>query len=153
MTSAEGSYFVDANVLVYAALTDDPRHEVSKALLKDDSRGLLHLSPQILTEFYSIVTSPKRVTAPYTPVEAVDFIETLLGYEHVVVLPISPDVPSRWMVLLKSVEVRGPHIFDLQIAATMLVNGVSTLFTYNGTDFKGLADIQILEPEAAPIGG
>jgi uncharacterized protein len=126
MTSAEGSYFVDANVLVYAALADDPRHEASKAFLKGDSRGLLHLSPQILTEFYSIVTSSKRVTAPYSPAEAIEFIEALLGYEHVVVLPISPDVPARWMAFLKTVEVRGPHIFDLQIAATMLVNGVTS---------------------------
>ena len=67
MTSAEGSYFVDADVLVYAALADDPRHEVSKALLKDASRGLLHLSPQILTEFYLTITSSSGLrlhTAP-----------------------------------------------------------------------------------------
>jgi predicted nucleic acid-binding protein len=62
MTSDNRSYFVDANVLVYAAFKDDARHEVCKALLKDADRGVLHLSPQILAEFYSTVTSPKRVT-------------------------------------------------------------------------------------------
>jgi len=41
MTSGNSSYFVDANVLVYAALKDDSRHEVSKALLKDAGRGPL----------------------------------------------------------------------------------------------------------------
>lgn len=88
------------------------------------------------------------MTAPYSPAEAIEFIETLLGYEHVVVLPISPDVPSRWIALLKTTEVRGPQIFDFQIAATMLVHGVTKLFTYNGSDFKDLADIETLEPEA-----
>jgi predicted nucleic acid-binding protein len=77
MKSDDASFFVDANVLVYAALKDDSRHEVSKALLKDAGRGALHISSQILAEFYSTVTSPKRVTSPYSPSEAVDFIETL----------------------------------------------------------------------------
>jgi len=118
-------------------------------LLKDAGRGLLHLSSQILAEFYSTVTSPKRVTAPYSPPKAIEFIETLLSYEHVVILPISHDVPSRWIALLKIVEVRGPRIFDLQIAATMLAHGVTKLFTYNGTDFKDLAEIQTAEPETS----
>ena len=125
MTSGDASFFVDANVLVYAALKDDAGHDISKALLKDSSRGPLYLSPQILAEFYSTVTSAKRVTAPYSPAEAIEFIETLLSYEHVVVLPISEDVPMRWISLLKAFEVRGPHVFDLQIAATMLAHGVT----------------------------
>jgi predicted nucleic acid-binding protein len=127
MTSDDRSYFVDANVLVYAAFKDDARHEVSKALLKDADRGVLHLSPQILAEFYSTVTSPKRVTIPYSPAEAIEFIETLLSYEHVVILPISKEVPFGWITLLKATEVRGPHVFDLQIAATMLAHGVMKL--------------------------
>lgn len=139
MTSGDGSFFVDANVLVYAALKDDPRHHVSKALLKDPSRGLLHLSPQILTEFYSTVTNRKRVTTPYSPPEAIEFIETLLTYEPIVILPISQDVPARLISLLRAIEVKGPHVFDLQIAATMLTHGVKKLFTYNETDFKDVA--------------
>ncbi len=127
MTSGNASYFVDANVLVYAALKDDSRHEVSKALLKDTGRGALHLSPQILAEFYSTVTNPKRVTVPYSPPEAIEFIETLLSYEH------------------------GPQVFDLQIAATMLTNGLTKLFTYNGADFKGVNEIQTSEPEMPSV--
>ncbi len=150
MTSGDAAYFVDANVLVYAALKDDSRHEVSKDLLKDARRGVLHLSPQILAEFYSTVTSPKRVTEPYSPLEAIEFIETLLSYEHVVVLPISQDVPSRWISLLKIAEVRGPHVFDLQIAATMLAHGLRKLVTYNGQDFKNVSEVQVSEPETRP---
>jgi predicted nucleic acid-binding protein len=100
MKSDNNSFFVDANVLVYAAVRDDDRNKAAKELLKDSSRGMLHISPQSLTEFYSTITSSKRVTAPYAPVEAVEFIETLLEYEHVFVLPISQDVPSRLLALL-----------------------------------------------------
>ena len=35
----------------------------------------------------------------------------------------------------------------------MLVHGVTKLFTYNGSDFKGLGEIEALEPEAAVTGG
>jgi predicted nucleic acid-binding protein len=78
MKSDDDWFFVDANILGYAALKDDPRNKASRALLKDSSRGTLHISPRILTEFYSTITSPKRVTAPHEPLEAVEFMETLL---------------------------------------------------------------------------
>lgn len=80
------------------------------------------------------MTNPKRVTAPYSPAEAVEFIGTPLSYDHVVVLPISPDVATRLTSLLRAMEVRGPHVFDLQIAATMLVHGVNKLFPYNNAE-------------------
>ena len=148
MTSGEGC-FVDANVLVYAALSDDARHTVCQELLQEPGASPLHLSPQILAEFYSVVTSPKRVTTPFTTAEAIDFIEVLLSYEHLVVLPISVDVPLHWLSLLKRTGVRGPQVFDLQIAATMIVHGVTTLITYNGVDFKSIVEIEILDPQEA----
>ena len=57
MTSGDGR-FVDANILVYAALRDDPRHSICRTFLKNADGGPLHLSQQILAEFYSTVTSP-----------------------------------------------------------------------------------------------
>jgi len=47
---------------------------------------------------------------------------------------------------VKLSEVRGPRVFDLQIAATMLSHGITKLVTYNGADFKSVAEIEILEP-------
>ena len=146
MKSDNDSFFVDANVLVYAATKDDPRNRAARALLKDSSRGTIHISPQIVTEFYSTITSPKRVTVPYAPLEAVEFIEILLEYEHVSILPISQDVPGRLLTLLKTNQVRVPHVFDLQIVATMLTHGVTKLFTYNGSDFRQFPDVELFEP-------
>jgi len=148
MTSGEGS-FVDANVLVYAALKEDVRHAACRSLLRNPSGHLLYLSPQILAEFYSTITSPKRVNTPLTAAAAIEFIETLLGHHHIVLLPISADVPARWLSLLKRSDVRGPLVFDFQIAATMLAHGVTKLITYNGADFKSVSEIEILEPPSA----
>lgn len=141
------AYFVDTNVLVYAALKDDVRHLACRSLLKDRTDALLYLAPQILAEFYSTITSAKRVTAPFTPGEAIDFIETLLSYTHIILRPISLDVSTRWLDLLKQNETRGARVFDVQIAATMLTHGISKLITYNGTDFKTVSGLELIEPE------
>ena len=149
MTSGEG-IFADANILVYAAIRDDVRHAACRNLLKNPGDTLLHFSPQILTEFYSVITNPKRVTAPFTPTEAIEFIEILLSYRHSAPLPITAEVPAILLSLLKQRVVRGPRVFDLQIGATMLAHGVSRLATYNGADFKDIAGIEIVEPERVP---
>lgn len=145
MKTDRGSFFVDANVLVYAAITDDSRHKAAKDLLMEPG-GTLHISPQIVTEFYSTITSSKRVVAPYPPPEAIEFLEMLLEYEHVSVLPITTDVSVRLLKLLRDRDVKGPHVFDLQIPATMLAHGITRLFTYNGSDFKQIPDLEVLEP-------
>ena len=145
MMSVDGR-FVDANILVYAAVEDDVRHARCRKLLTDKTAGTLFLSSQILTEFISVITSAKRVTKPFTPEEAVGFIEALLDYANVVLLPISSDVPSRWLALIKRSPVRGARVFDFQIAATMLVHGVVRLVTFNGDDFKSIHEIEIVEP-------
>ena len=70
----------------------------------------------------------------------------LLDYEHIVLLPITQEVSTRWLSLLKRVEIRGAQIFVLQIAATMLAHGVTTLLTYNGTDFEDVVEVNAAEP-------
>jgi len=66
MTSGE-TLFLDANILVYAALRDDVRHSACRNLLRNPDGPLLHFSLQILAESYSVITSPKRATAAIAP--------------------------------------------------------------------------------------
>jgi predicted nucleic acid-binding protein len=42
--------------------------------------------------------------------------------------------------------VTGPDVFDFQIAATMIGNGVSRIYTYNRRDFEKVAGIEVLTP-------
>jgi len=57
--------------------------------------------------------------------EALEFIDPLLGYEHVVLLPVSHEVATRLVSLLKTAAIKGPRV---------------------GTDFKEFSDIETLEP-------
>jgi len=54
---------LDANVLVYAVNADAPQHSASRALLEQarDPSTTLYVTSQILCEFYSVITNPRRV--------------------------------------------------------------------------------------------
>ena len=139
------SAFVDANILVYAALSNDPRYDIAHSLLRHPGQALV-ISPQIIVEFYSTITNTKRVNTPFTPNEAIQFIEVLLSYKHITVVPISADVSVRMVRLLKMNPVKGHKVFDMQIAATMMVHGVTTLYTYNLADFRDVPGVIATEP-------
>jgi predicted nucleic acid-binding protein len=147
MKKVEGQ-FVDTNILVYAALSDDKRHDACKRLLASRTGPVLFLSHQILAEFYATVTNPKPVSTPLTSVNAIGYIEALLRSPRTILLPIPAEVSPHWLMLLKRSGVLGQRVFDFQIAATMLAHGVDTLATYNWSDFKDIAEIEIFEPEA-----
>jgi predicted nucleic acid-binding protein len=136
---------VDANILVYAASPSALQHQPSRSLLESDVR--LCVAPQVLAEFYAVVTDRRRVTVPFTPTEAQAFISELIS--RVEVLPVPASVVSRWIGLAERHGVVGADIFDLQLAATILENGISRIYTYNRADFERLRDLIVLTPGGA----
>jgi len=72
MTSVEPGV-VDANILVYSVNVDDPYHVPSHTLLDAARRSgvSLYVPSQILCEFYSVVTNPRRAAVVSAPEEAV----------------------------------------------------------------------------------
>lgn len=88
MTSAKPGV-LDANVLVYAFDLDAPQHAASLALLHAarDPETILFVTSQILAEFYSIVTNPRRVAVARSPAEALRALSALLAYPGIHVLP------------------------------------------------------------------
>jgi predicted nucleic acid-binding protein len=65
---------------------------------------------------------------------------------NVLVLPVTKDDTDRLLALLKANEVKGPHVFDLPIVATMLAHGVNKIFTYNERDFRQFMVLEVMEP-------
>ena len=58
--SASNLAVVDTNVLVYAADESPAFHEASR-VLRDQEDIALAITPQILMEFYVIITDPRRL--------------------------------------------------------------------------------------------
>jgi predicted nucleic acid-binding protein len=138
---------IDANILVYAMAADAPQYAASRALLdavRDDPGTTFYVTSQILCEFYSVVTNPRRVTKARSATDALEAISGLLSFLHV--LPIPARAVEGWMDLLRRQPVTGADVFDLQLAATMLANGVSRIYTFNSEDFAAFPDLAVVTP-------
>jgi predicted nucleic acid-binding protein len=137
---------VDANVLVYAMDADAPQHAASRALLDAarDSSTSLYVTSQILCEFYSIVTNARRVPKPRSADDAVLATVSLLAFLHV--LPIPARAVEGWLDLLRRHPVTGGAVFDLQIVAAMLANGINRIYTFNGGDFDVFSELMVVTP-------
>jgi predicted nucleic acid-binding protein len=142
---------LDTNVLVYSLFPTAPQHTDSRALAEKakDSQAGLCVFPQILAEFFAVVTNPKRVSPAKTPEEALQAIEQFLALPGLTLLPLAADVVTRWIKLVRAKPVKGGEVFDLQAAAAMQAHGVGTIYTYNIADFQGIPGITAKEPPTA----
>jgi toxin-antitoxin system PIN domain toxin len=150
-TSSGTLCLVDTNVIVHAHDQDSPHHGPAKRLLSraDAPDAALCVTPQILAEFFAVVTNPKRVARPRSPEDALSAIEWILQRPGVTLLPVPTDVVSRWIDLVRRFPVTRQRIFDLQLVATMLGNGVTRLYTFNRADFEHFPQIEVLTPQVS----
>jgi toxin-antitoxin system PIN domain toxin len=139
---------VDANVLVYAMDEEAPQHAASRALVDAArvSSVTLYVTSQILCEFYSVVTNPRRVTAAHSPSDALQVISTLLAFPGIRVLPAPASAVRGWMNLLQRQPVKGADVFDLQLVAIMLANDIKRIYTFNTADFDVFPEFAVAVP-------
>lgn len=82
---------------------------------------------------------------PFTPSEARAFVDEIIS--RMEILPLPPSAVRRWTELAERHSITGTKVFDLQLAATMIENGVKRIYTYNRADFEIVPDLQVLTPE------
>jgi len=139
---------LDANVLAYAVDAEAPQHAASRALLDAaiDPSVTLYVTSQILCEFYSLITNPRRVRAVSSAAEALSIISAMLALPGLYVLPTPSRTVAGWMQLLQRHPVTGGDVFDLQIVATMQANGIQRIYTFNIGDFEVFPELAVLTP-------
>ena len=140
---------LDTNVLVYAVDAAAGAHLACRRIVERAmSRSLdAVLVPQVLTEFYAVVTSPRRVRAPMAPSDAIAQITDWRA-----TIPVHYPTArclDELTVLVGEVQRQGQGVHDLFIAAQMLAHGIAEICTLNAGDFAGIRRIAIRAPEAA----
>lgn len=100
----------------------------------------------MLNEFFAIITDSRRVHNPRTHKEALLEIEKYLLASNILKIYAGPGIIEQTTALLKQHRVTKQVIFDLQLVATMLLNNVSLLYTYNHEDFSKFKEIKIMTP-------
>jgi predicted nucleic acid-binding protein len=138
---------VDTNVLVHVINHDSPQHESCRTLVRavQDGRLLCVLLPQILLEFYSVVTESYWVEQPLQPEKALEIINRLQS-----IFPVM-DPGREALDYLAEVIADNPciggNVYDAWLAAQMKQLGVNRVCTYNCDDFRGMKGIQPVTPE------
>jgi predicted nucleic acid-binding protein len=140
---------VDTNVLVYAADSSSPFHSAAKFLRDKGIIGetSLCVCPQVLNEFFALVTDPKRVGNPRSKEEALLEVEKYYRSSHIHKIFPGPKIISKTLDLLKRYDVTRQGIFDLHLVATMLINKINRLYTYNVDHFSRFEEIEVLSPK------
>lgn len=62
------------------------------------------------------------------------------------VLPIPARAVEGWFDLLRRRPVMGGEVFDLQLVATMIANGVLRIYTFNTADFEAFKELIVSTP-------
>ena len=140
---------LDTNVLVYAMNRDSEHHDSCRNLLERAADGEVSacLAQQILFEYFAVVTSARQMPKPLSVAEAASDVERLSDLFPI--LQPTAGVVSLALSLARTLGVVGRRIFDLVLAATMLENGVTAIYTYDD-HFANMPGVVPLRPGAAP---
>jgi len=139
---------VDANMLLYARNTADPRHRAARAWLEAALNGptRVGLPWWSLSAFVRIATNTRAFADPLSPEEAAVQVDEWL------------DAPRAWLAeptahyrdvftsLVRSHDVRGPLVTDAQLAALAIDHGVPVVST--DADFARFRPVEWVNPLA-----
>jgi hypothetical protein len=73
-----------------------------------------------------------------------------LALPGITLLPVPSDVVGRLLTLVRRRPVTAIKVYDLQLIAAMLGNGVKTIYTFNTEDFEPFEEIEVRVPEPPP---
>ena len=137
----------DTNILLRCAQPGHPMFDEALAAV----RGLLARGDQLIVflqniaEFWNVATRPANKNGlGYTIEKAHYELEQLL--QSISIWPDHERTPAVWRDLVVAHSVSGVQVHDARIVAAMKAHGLTTILTYNGSDFVRFRDIQILHP-------
>jgi predicted nucleic acid-binding protein len=139
---------LDTNILVHAYNKSSPHQDQASKIIRKAMKGETEacLSPQVLYEFFAVVTSAKRVEHPMSPPEAANLCIDLWECNEIEKLNPSGIAPIEVFKLVKELNLSKAEIFDCALAVTAKENDVDIIVTENVEDFKGYKFVKAVNP-------
>jgi len=137
---------VDANILLYARNTADPRHDVARTWLE----GALNGSTRVglpwwtLTAFVRIATNARAFPDPLTADDAALQVEEWLDAPRAWIPEPTAQYRDVLTSLLRTHRVSGPLVTDAQLAALAIDHGVPVVST--DADFARFREVEWVDP-------
>lgn len=141
-----GRFLIDTNILIYATLPNEPRYNMSRAVLRHaEVSGTAFVSSQNLAEMYPTLTGP-RTQPTDTPQAARRKIEAIGRLRALEVLPVTFEVVSSALAICEEMRITRQRYFDMQLVAMMQLYDIPTIVTENIKDFQGIIGIRAVNP-------
>ena len=140
---------VDTNLLVYAHRSGAPEHGRARRAIEaaaNSERGW-GIALASIGEFWSIVTHPLVGRGREAARRAAAFLRALVTNAEMLVWVPGPGFEGRLVERALALDVRGPRVFDLQIALTALEHGAREIWTHDAAFVSG-AGIAVHDPLA-----
>ena len=150
ITGAE-PVFVDTIVLVHANNADSPFQEAARQHLQELAAGghAMWISRQVLREYAAVIS---RLMNERNAFDGPAIVSDLLRFEQeFLVADDDAAVSAQLRRLIVSHAVKGKQTHDANVAATMLVHGVTRLLTHNEKDFRRLVPLIEILPLVAAL--
>lgn len=141
----------DANLLVHAHAAHSPFHGVASQLRDQAAHGELTacVTPQVLCEFFAICTDARRFQPALSPKQATHEIRRYWQESRFRRILPTAGTMARLVDLLTRQPLGQQRVFDAFLVATMLENGVRTIYTRNVKDFEIYHELQVINPLVA----
>ena len=139
---------LDTNILVHAYNKSSTYQNKASKIIKKAIKGEIeaYLAPQVLYEFFAVVTNPRRVEHPMSLDEAADLCIDLWECREIEKLNPTPLAPKTVFKLAKELSLLKGRIFDCVLAITAKENKIETIYTENIDDFKNYDFLKAVNP-------
>ncbi len=139
---------LDTNILVHAYNKSSPNQEKASKILKQAMQGQIQafLCPQVLYEFFAVVTSAKRVEHPLSSAEAANLCIDLWECNEIKKYNPSEITPIEVFKFVEELNLSKAQIFDCVLAVTAKENNIDSIYTENTADFKPYKFIKVVNP-------
>ncbi len=136
-------YFLDTNVILYAYSTDPTefaKRDIARSIL---TRADWCISAQVLQEFYSNATKPKR---GHTPLMSHAHAQTtVLGLAHYTIVALDAALVQQAISLRESHQI---SYWDAAIVAAAIRSGAQELVTEDLNAGQAIEGIRVVNPFA-----
>jgi predicted nucleic acid-binding protein len=139
---------VDTNVILRSSDRLHPASSIARGAMKILFRqgNRLCVAKQSLLEAWVVATRPRDVNGfGYSAQFAAEGLARIKRLFHL--LPNTDDVYPEWERLVLNHRVAGKGAYDTRLVATMNVQRIGTILTFNVGDFKRYGGIRIIHPD------
>lgn len=137
---------VDTNVLARTLQVEHIHHQAATnaiAYQREKMGEVCVITPQILVEFYAIGTRRQNGLG-LTAEQTLGWIENFK--QRFPLLDETPALFAQWEFLVAKYKPANRQVFDTRHVASMLVNNVFSILTFNDKDFLPFTEIKTFNP-------